>query len=77
MDFENLSDLFTPLRASGGNAAYHRSLNGGNAHIDDLAAASGTDCDSLYSVLRHLVSRGLFEEEFPAGSRSMRLPAHC
>jgi SAM-dependent methyltransferase len=37
----------------------------GKAGIDELAAASGADRDSLYRVLRHLVSRGVFEEPEP------------
>jgi 2,7-dihydroxy-5-methyl-1-naphthoate 7-O-methyltransferase len=63
MNFEELSDLCTPwcvhvvatLRIADHIAA-------GNTHIDNLAAASNADRDSLYRVLRHLVSRGLFEE---------------
>lgn len=34
----------------------------GNSDIDKLAAASGADRDSLYRVMRHLVSRGVFEQ---------------
>ena len=33
--------------------------------IGQLAAASGADADSLHRVLRHLVSKGLFEETAP------------
>jgi 2,7-dihydroxy-5-methyl-1-naphthoate 7-O-methyltransferase len=63
MNFEELSDLCTPwcvhvvatLRIADHIAA-------GTTHIDSLATASGADRDSLYRVLRHLVSRGLFEE---------------
>jgi hypothetical protein len=66
MDFEELSDLCTPwcvhvmatLRIADRIVA-------GNTHIDDLAAASGADRDSLYRVLHHLVSKGLFEEPSP------------
>jgi len=63
MDLWALSDLCTPwcvhvvatLRI-----ADH--IAGGNTGIDTLAAAVGADRDSLYRVLRHLVSKGLFEE---------------
>jgi SAM-dependent methyltransferase len=66
MDLWELSDLSTPwcvhvvatLRI-----ADH--IEAGNAEIDNLAAASGADRDSLYRVLRHLVSKGLFEEPVP------------
>jgi hypothetical protein len=66
MDFEELSDLCTPwcvhvvatLRIADHIVA-------GTTHIDDLTVASGADRDSLYRVLRHLVSRGLFEEPSP------------
>jgi 2,7-dihydroxy-5-methyl-1-naphthoate 7-O-methyltransferase len=34
----------------------------GNAEIDRLAAAAGADRDSLNRLLRHLVSKGVFEE---------------
>jgi len=34
----------------------------GTTRIDDLAAASGADAGSLHRVLRHLVSKGVFEE---------------
>src|SRR6266852_2779275 len=37
----------------------------GNPEIDQLATASGADRDSLFRVMRHLVSRGLFEEPAP------------
>ena len=65
-DIGALSDLCTPwcihvvatLRIADHIAA-------GNAEIDELAALSGTDRDSLYRVLRHLVSKGLFEEPEP------------
>jgi len=66
MDLWALSDLETPwcvhvvatLRI-----ADH--IEAGNADIDRLAAASGADRDSLERVLRHLVSKGLFEEPAP------------
>jgi len=37
----------------------------GKTHIDDLAAAAGAHADSLQRVLRHLVSKGLFEQPAP------------
>jgi hypothetical protein len=37
----------------------------GTTAIDKLAAASGADADSLHRVLRHLVSKGVFEEPEP------------
>ena len=63
MDLWTLCDLCTPwcvhvvatLRI-----ADH--IEAGNTDIDRLAAASGADRDSLYRVLRHLVSKGLFQE---------------
>jgi SAM-dependent methyltransferase len=66
MDLRALSDLSTPwcvhvvatLRIADHIVA-------GNSQIDRLAAASGADRDSLYRVLRHLVSKGLFQETAP------------
>lgn len=66
MDLWTLSDLCTPwcvhvvatLRI-----ADH--LDAGITQIDELAAASGADRDSLHRVLRHLVGKGLFEEPTP------------
>ncbi|MBZ5626917.1 MAG: hydroxyneurosporene methyltransferase [Acidobacteriia bacterium] len=68
MDLWELTDLSTPwcvhvvatLRI-----ADH--ILAGDAEIDKLAAAAGADRDSLSRVLRHLVSKGLFEE--PARGR--------
>ena len=37
----------------------------GNSEIGALAAAAGADSDSLGRVLRHLVSKGMFEEPAP------------
>ena len=37
----------------------------GNPEIDQLATASCADRDSLFRVMRHLVSKGLFEEPAP------------
>jgi 2,7-dihydroxy-5-methyl-1-naphthoate 7-O-methyltransferase len=66
MDLWELSDLSTPwcvhvvatLRIAD-------RIETGTAEIDNLATASGADRDSLYRVLRHLVSKGLFEEPTP------------
>lgn len=37
----------------------------GTTGVDDLAAAAGCDADALSRVLRHLVSRGVFEQPAP------------
>ncbi len=66
MDLWDLCDLCTPwcvhvvatLRIANHIAA-------GKAEIDDLAAASAADASFLGRVLRHLVSKGLFEEPAP------------
>jgi SAM-dependent methyltransferase len=66
MDVWALSDLCTPwcvhvvatLRIADHIAA-------GNNEIDKLAAAAGADRDSLNRVLRHLVSKGVFEQPAP------------
>jgi 2,7-dihydroxy-5-methyl-1-naphthoate 7-O-methyltransferase len=63
MDIWNLTDLATPwcvhvvatLRVADHIAA-------GKTEIGPLAAAAGADRDSLHRVLRHLVSKGVFEE---------------
>ncbi len=68
MDIWTLTDLSTPwcvhvvatLRVADHIAA-------GKTEIGQLAAAAGADRDSLYRVLRHLVSKGLFEEPAPGG----------
>jgi len=66
MDIWALTDLETPwcvhvvatLRIADHIAA-------GKTEIGQLAAAAGADRDSLHRVLRHLVSKGLFEEAAP------------
>jgi 2,7-dihydroxy-5-methyl-1-naphthoate 7-O-methyltransferase len=66
MDFETLSDLSTPWCvhvAATLRVADH--IAEGKTRIEDLAVASSADRDSLYRVLRHLVSKGLFEEPSP------------
>jgi SAM-dependent methyltransferase len=68
MDIWTLTDLATPwcvyvvatLRIADHIAA-------GKTEIGPLAAVAGADRDSLHRVLRHLVSKGLFEE--PARGR--------
>jgi 2,7-dihydroxy-5-methyl-1-naphthoate 7-O-methyltransferase len=63
MDLWTLSDLCTPWCihvAATLRIADH--IEAGAADIDSLAAAAGADRDSLHRVLRHLVSRGVFEE---------------
>jgi SAM-dependent methyltransferase len=75
VDLSALSDLCTPwcvhvvatLRIADHIAA-------GIDQIEDLAAASGSDCDSLHRVLRHLVPKGLFEEPAP-GRFALNEPA--
>jgi 2,7-dihydroxy-5-methyl-1-naphthoate 7-O-methyltransferase len=66
VDIWSLSDLCTPwcvhvvatLRIAEHMAA-------GITGIDDLAAKSGCNSDSLQRVLRHLIGKGLFEEPTP------------
>jgi SAM-dependent methyltransferase len=66
MDLWTLSDLCTPwcvhvvatLRIADHMVA-------GDTEIGQLAAASGADRDSRHGVLRHLVSKGLFQEPAP------------
>jgi len=66
MDLASMTDLSTPwcvhvvatLRI-----AHH--IAAGVKRVDDLAAASGAHADSLHRVLRHLVSKGVFEELAP------------
>jgi SAM-dependent methyltransferase len=74
-DIWTLSDLCTPwcvhvvatLRIADHIAA-------GTTGIGDLAAASGAHSDSLHRVLRHLVSKGMFEEPSP-GRFTLNEPA--
>jgi 2,7-dihydroxy-5-methyl-1-naphthoate 7-O-methyltransferase len=72
-----LSDLCTPWCihvAATLRVAEH--LAAGIALIEDLAAASGADPDSLHRVLRHLVGRGVFEEPAP-GRFALNEPARA
>jgi SAM-dependent methyltransferase len=66
MDVWALSDLCTPwcVHVVATLRIADRIL-AGNAEIGRLAAAAGADRDSLHRVLRHLVSKGLFEEPAP------------
>jgi SAM-dependent methyltransferase len=66
MNLWELSDLSTPWCihvASTLRVADH--LVAGHTEIKDLASAAGADRDSLHRVLRHLVSKGIFEEPEP------------
>ncbi len=75
MDLWALSDLSTPwcvhvvatLRIADHIVA-------GKTEIDELAAAAGADRDSLCRVLRHLVSKGVFQEPAP-GRFALNEPA--
>jgi 2,7-dihydroxy-5-methyl-1-naphthoate 7-O-methyltransferase len=63
MDVWALSDLSTPWCvhvAATLRIADH--IAAGKTEIGELAAAAGADRDSLHRMLRHLVSKGLFEE---------------
>jgi 2,7-dihydroxy-5-methyl-1-naphthoate 7-O-methyltransferase len=70
-----LSDLSTPwcvhvvatLRVANHVAA-------GRTRIDELASATGAHAESLHRVLRHLVSRGVFEEP-SSGQFALNPPA--
>jgi SAM-dependent methyltransferase len=48
----------------------------GRTQIADLAAISGAHADSLQRVLRHLVSKGVFEEQSP-GTFALNEPARA
>jgi SAM-dependent methyltransferase len=63
MDLWALADLSTPWClhvAATLRIAEH--LQAGRSEIGDLARAAGADRESLQAVLRHLVSKGVFEE---------------
>ena len=49
-------------------------IAGGITRVDELAAASGCDADSLDRVLRHLAGKGVFEEP-EAGRFALNEPA--
>ena len=68
MDIWSLTDLTTPWCVhvvATLQVANH--IVAGKTEIGEIAAAAGADCDSLHRVMRHLVSKGLFEE--PARGR--------
>jgi SAM-dependent methyltransferase len=66
MDLWALADLATPwcLHVVATLGIANR-IAAGITEVDELAAASGADRDSLYRVLRHLVHKGVFEEPSP------------
>jgi hypothetical protein len=65
-DLFNLADLCTPwcvYVAATLRVAQH--IETGRVAIADIAGAAGADRDALGRVLRHLVSKGVFEESAP------------
>jgi 2,7-dihydroxy-5-methyl-1-naphthoate 7-O-methyltransferase len=65
-DLFSLADLCTPWCvhvAATLRIAQH--MQAGRAGIAEIAAAAGADSDALSRVLRHLVSKGVFEEPAP------------
>jgi SAM-dependent methyltransferase len=75
VDIWALSDLCTPWCVhvvATFRIADH--IEAGISQIDELAAASGSDSDSLHRVLRHLVCMGVFEEPEP-GRFALNEPA--
>src|SRR3982751_2281990 len=66
MNLWELADLCTPwciLVAATLRLADH--IDSGHTQIDELALAAGADASALHRVLRHLVSKGVFEEPQP------------
>src|SRR5947209_9486345 len=66
MDLWALADLSTPWSlhvVATLRVAHH--IQAGRTNIADLAGAAGADPESLASVLRHLVRKGVFEEPAP------------
>ena len=66
MSLWELADLCTPWCihvAATLRVAQH--IDAGVTGIAELASAAGADRDSLHRVLRHLVSKGVFEEQSP------------
>src|SRR5438874_4720488 len=51
-------------------------LAAGRTRIEDLATAAGVHADSLHRVLRHLVSKGVFEEP-SSGQFALNEPARA
>ncbi|MBS4200813.1 hypothetical protein KHA93_14350 [Bacillus sp. FJAT-49732] len=80
---EALSDLCTPWCIhTVGTLRIADHISEGIDHIDDLAKASGSDAYVLHNVMRHLVSKGVFEETEPGQfalndvSRGLLEPSH-
>lgn len=66
MDLWQLSDLCTPWCVYvAATLRVADRIEEGTTEIDKLASAAGADAESLHRVLRHLVSKGLFEEPVP------------
>src|SRR5262249_39861463 len=66
VDIGALTDLCTPWCvhvAATLQIADH--IAAGITRVEDLAAKAEADCESLQSVLRHLVSKGVFDEPSP------------
>jgi 2,7-dihydroxy-5-methyl-1-naphthoate 7-O-methyltransferase len=66
VDLEQLADLCTPwcIRVVATLRIAQR-IQAGTGDVAELAAAAGCDADALYSVLGHLVGKGVFEEPAP------------
>ena len=65
-DVWELSDLATPWSIHVAvTLRIAEQIEDGNSEIGALAAASGADRDALERVLRHLASKGIFEEAAP------------
>jgi hypothetical protein len=73
----DLSDLSTPwsihVVVTLGVADH---IAAGKAQIDEIASAAGAHAESLHRVLRHLVSKGIFEEPSP-GRFTLNEPARA
>lgn len=66
MDWWTLADLSTPWSIHVAvTLRIPQHLESGISEIGALAAAAGADRDYLHRVLRHLVSKGVFEEPSP------------
>jgi 2,7-dihydroxy-5-methyl-1-naphthoate 7-O-methyltransferase len=65
-DLTALADLCTPWCVRVAATLRIADLIGvGSADVRDLAAQAGCDADTLDRVLRHLVSKGVFEQSAP------------
>jgi 2,7-dihydroxy-5-methyl-1-naphthoate 7-O-methyltransferase len=66
MDLWTLTDLSTPWSVHAvATLRIADHIAAGNTEIGALAKAAGADRDSLHRVMRHLVSKGLFEQPSP------------